>query len=107
MSDKKITKIDGSDEQSTASRGFVPTEESKGKATQLRMFAALSWLGAFGAQIWAITFLFKQPQPENFMTWMIALIVVDLAFAILGSYLWKKSNRLDPASEKNKFMFFM
>lgn len=107
MSDKKITKIDGADEQSTQSRGFVPTEESKGKATQLRMFAALSWLGAIGAQIWAITFLFKQPQPKNFMTWMIALIVVDLAFAILGSYLWKKSNRLDPASEKNKFMFFM
>ena len=107
MSDKKITKIDGADEQVSQSKGFVPTEESKGKATQLRMFAALSWLGAIGAQIWAITFLFKQPQPENFMIWMIALIVVDLAFAILGSYLWKKSNKLDPASEKNKFMFFM
>jgi hypothetical protein len=104
MSDKKITKIDESDEQSTASRGFVPTEESKGKATQLRMFAALSWLGAIGAQIGAIMLLFKQPVN---MTWIIALIVVDLALAILGSYLWKKSNRLDPASEKNKFMFFM
>lgn len=103
-SDKKITKIEGADEQPVQSRGFVPTEESKGKATQLRMFAALSWLGAIGAQIWAITFLFKQPVN---MTWIIALIVVDLAFAILGSYLWKKSNRLDPASEKNKFMFFM
>jgi hypothetical protein len=27
--------------------------------------------------------------------------------AITGSILWKKSNRLDPASEKNKFLFFM
>jgi hypothetical protein len=104
MSDKKITKIDGADEQSTQSKGFVPTEESKGKATQLRMFAVLSWLGAIGAQIGAIMLLFKQPVN---MTWIIALIVVDLALAILGSYLWKKSNRLDPASEKNKFMFFM
>lgn len=104
MSDKKITKIEGADEQSTQSKGFVPTEESKGKATQLRMFAALSWLGAIGAQIGAISLLFKPPVN---MTWIIALIVVDLAFAILGSYLWKKSNRLDPASEKNKFMFFM
>ncbi len=103
-SNKKITKIEGADEQSTASRGFVLTEESKGKATQLRMFAALSWLGAIGAQIGAIMLLFKQPVN---MTWIIALIVVDLALAILGSYLWKKSNRLDPASEKNKFMFFM
>lgn len=107
MSSKKITKIEGADEQISQSKGFVLTEDSKGKATQLRMFAALSWLGAIGAQVWAISLLFKQPQPTNFMTWMIALIVVDLAFAILGSYLWKKSNRLDPASEKNKFMFFM
>ena len=104
MSNKKITKIDGADEQASQSKGFVPTEDSKGKATQLRMFAALSWLGAIGAQIGAIMLLFKQPIN---MTWIIALIVVDLAFAILGSYLWKKSNRLDPASEKNKFMFFM
>lgn len=104
MSNKKITKIDGADEQPTQSRGFVPTEENKGKATQLRLFAGLSWLGAIGAQIGAIMLLFKQPVN---MTWIIALIVVDLALAILGSYLWKKSNRLDPASEKNKFMFFM
>ena len=106
MSSKKITQVDGGtiSTNTSQSTGFVPTAESKGKATQLRMFAALSWLGAIGAQIGAIMLLFKQPIN---MTWIIALIVVDLAFAILGSYLWKKSNRLDPASEKNKFMFFM
>lgn len=38
MSNKKITKIDGADEQPTQSRGFVPTEENKGKATQLQQF---------------------------------------------------------------------
>jgi hypothetical protein len=41
------------------------------------------------------------------MVLIIVMIVVDLAFAILGSILWKKSSRLDPASEMNKFMFFM
>ena len=45
-------------------------------------------------------------KPIN-MTWIIVLIVIDLALAVTGSILWKKSNRLDPASEKNKFMFFM
>ncbi len=34
-------------------------------------------------------------------------MVVDLVLVVIGSMLWKKSNRLDPASEKNKFMFFM
>lgn len=41
------------------------------------------------------------------MTWIIILIVIDLALAVTGSILWKKSNRLDPPSEKNKLMFFM
>lgn len=104
MSSKKITKIESTDDQASISKTFVPTEESKGKATQLRLFAGLSWIAAIGAQIGAISLLFKEPIN---MTWIIALIVVDLVFAVLGSYLWKKSNRLDPASEKNKFLFFM
>lgn len=84
---------------------WKPTEEAKGKATQLRMFAGLLWLGAIVAQVTAIILLLKNS--PNIMAWVIGLIVVDLALAIFGSILWKKSNRLDPASEKNKFMFFM
>jgi hypothetical protein len=41
------------------------------------------------------------------MTWLIVLIVADLIFAVIGSLLWKKSNRLDPASEKDKIKFFI
>ena len=107
MSSKKITKIEGDNPSSTStssSTTFVPTGEAKGKATQLRLFAVLSWVVAIVAQIFAIKFVLSQPIN---MPWIIGLIVVDLAFAILGSYFWKKSNRLDPASEKNKFMFFM
>lgn len=59
---------------------------------------------ALGAQAGAIALLFKQPVN---MMWIIILIAVDLALAVSGSILWKKSNRLDPASKSNKFMFFM
>lgn len=105
-SSKKITVVDGEEPQTTSTRTtFVPTEEAKGKATQLRLFAGLLWLGAIVAQVAAIILLRKQA--ENFMAWVIGLIVVDLALAIIGSMLWKKSNRLDPASEKNGFKFFM
>ena len=105
-SSKKITVVDGGEPQTTSTRTtFVPTEEAKGKATQLRLFAGLLWLGAIVAQVAAIILLRKQA--ENFMAWVIGLIVVDLALAIIGSMLWKKSNRLDPASEKNGFKFFM
>jgi len=105
--DKKVTKVEGgtsSSQDQSSSGPFRPTEESKGKAKQLRLFAILSWLLALAAQGGAIYMLF---QPPINMTWLIVLIVVDLILAIVGAQLWKKSNRLDPPSEKNSFLFFM
>ncbi len=100
---KKVTRIEGTS-QASAPKTFVPSPESKSKATQLRLFAGLAWLLAIAAQVFAISQLFKTPVN---MVLIIVLIIVDLVLAILGSILWKKSNRLDPASEKNKFLFFM
>lgn len=64
----------------------------------------ISCILAVAAQIFVNTLLFKLSVN---ITWLIVLIVVDLIFAIIGAVLWKKSNRLDPASEKDKFNFFM
>lgn len=105
MEKKKITKVGGDNSPSTHSTSaFVPTAESKGKATQLRVIAGILWFLAIGVQVVAISMLFKVPIN---MTMIIILIVIDLALAVTGSILWKKSNRLDPASKQNKFMFFM
>ena len=102
---KKVTNLDnGATASSDPSPRFSPTGESKGKATQLRIIAVILWFVAICAQVGAISLLFKTPVN---MTWIIILIAVDMAFVIVGSMLWKKSNRLDPASEQNKFMFFM
>ncbi|MDR1402615.1 MAG: hypothetical protein LBJ60_02780 [Tannerellaceae bacterium] len=102
---KKITRVEGGESSpEKQSKRFVPTVESKGKATQLRVIAGILWFLAIVAQIGAIMLLFKPPVG---MLWLIILIVVDLAVTITGSILWKKSNRLDPASEKEKFKFFM
>lgn len=105
MEKKKITRVgeESSPTQRTSAK-FVPTADSKGKATQLRVIAAILWFLAIGVQVVAISMLFKQPIN---MTLIIVLIVIELALAIAGSVFWKKSNRLDPASEENKFMFFM
>lgn len=107
--DKKVTQVGGGPERPSSNTpddrpGFTPTNEAKGRAKQLRLIAGLLWALAIGAQIWAITLLFKQPVT---MWLIIVLIAVDLALVITGSLLWKKSNRLDPASEKNKLLFFM
>ena len=105
---KKLTKVGGAGAPSTtterATRSFVPTDESKGKAKRLRLFAIISWIVAIGIEIGAIVLLKKPPVNT---TLLIVLIAADLIFAVVGSLLWKKSNRLDPASEKDKFKFFV
>lgn len=82
---------------------FVATEEAKGKAKQLRLFAFLAWLLGIAGQIFAI---FKLINNET-LVWLIVAIVAILALSITGSLLWKKANRLDPASEANKTKFFI
>jgi len=72
---------------------------NKSKAKKLRLFAFLSWFLAIGIEVAAYFVL--QKTPINFVL-LTVLIVLILIFAILGSYLWKKANRLDPASKKLK-----
>ncbi len=88
---------------------FVPTDEAKGKATQLRIFAALLWVGAVVAQVIAIRLILKAVSAEESIlnVWTIGLVVLDLALVLIGSMLWKKAARLDPPSEKNKFLFVL
>ena len=88
---------------------FVATDEAKGKATQLRIFAALLWIGAIVAQIFAIRMVLQAANAAENITnvWTIGLVVVDLILVIIGSMLWKKAGRLDPPSEKNKFLFVL
>lgn len=84
---------------------WKPTDEAKGKATQLRLFAGLLWLLAIVAQVFAIRMVLSDPN-EN-LYWIIGLIVLDLILVLVGSGLWKKAGRLDPPSEKNKFLFIL
>jgi len=108
MTTKKITKVSGG-AATPQKPTFVPTAEAKGKATQLRLFAILLWILAIAAEVGAIWVLLKSAKPiqTNTWIWMIGLIVVDLILVIIGSQLWKKANRLDPASEKEPIKFFL
>ena len=104
---KKLTKVEGGETPSTAAREtrtFVPTPESKAKARNFRIFAIISWIVAISLEVGAILLLKKPPIKT---TWLIVLIVADLVFAVIGSLLWKKANRFDPASEKDTFKFFI
>ncbi len=82
---------------------FVASPEAKSKALRLRIFAFLAWILAMAGQVYAIFNLISNDK----MMWLIGAIVVILALAVLGNFLWKKSNRLDPASEKDGVKFFI
>lgn len=91
------------------------SKTQKSRATGLRIGAVICWLIAFGFEALAILNLkgvFVPQQiipslPDNFMLYLIIFLVVDLIFVIIGSQLWKKSNRIDPASKKNKLKFWL
>jgi hypothetical protein len=104
----KLTKIEDDGTPSTPptreTKPFVASDESKGKARNFRIIAIISWILAIGFEIGAILILRKPPVST---LWLIVLIVADLIFAVIGSLLWKKANRFDPASEKDKVKFFI
>ena len=108
MSTKKITKV-GGDEDSPKKSTFVPTAEAKAQASQLRIFAVIAWVLAIAAEVGAILVLLKSAKPivTSTWVWMIAFIVIDLIFVVVGSMLWKKANRFDPASRQDTVKFFI
>lgn len=82
---------------------FQASEEGKARAKQLRLFAILAWIVGIGIEVYAILKLIN----NEMLYWLIGAIVLILGLSILGSLLWKKANRLDPASEKDKVKFFI
>ncbi|MCC6270229.1 MAG: hypothetical protein IT190_03015 [Microbacteriaceae bacterium] len=110
-SDKKVVRVESTPDAKTTSgkeATWTPTAESKSKAVKFRIIAAVLWVLAIGTEAFAIFWLLKQ---NPFETWhlilLIGLLVVIGVLASVGSVLWKKANRLDPASKKDKFRFFV
>ncbi|RXZ50932.1 hypothetical protein ESP57_03855 [Agromyces fucosus] len=89
----------------SAAPTWTPTPEAKKQATTFRLIAGGLWLLAIGGEIFSIFWVLRQV-PVN-MVLLIILIVVIGALAIGGSLLWKKANRLDPASKEDKVRFFV
>lgn len=87
----------------TTTKIFEASPEGKAKAKSLRLFAILAWIVGIGLEVFAILRLIN----NETLVWLIVAIVVILGLSITGSLLWKKANRLDPASEKEKVKFFI
>jgi hypothetical protein len=105
---KKTTQAD--------TRLFTPTPEAKGQATRLRIIALVLWAAAIILELVAIFWLLRPSFDEltashGFPQWrwwtLIAFIAVIGVLAVIGSFLWKKANRHDPASRNEPVKFFI
>ena len=102
---KKIVQVKDEDTSSAPSESkWKASDKNRAKSRNLRLFAFISWLVAIGFEVWAL-FMLQKP-PIN-TTWLIVLIAAALVFAVTGSLLWKRANRLNPASEKDRIRFFI
>ncbi|MBC7636118.1 MAG: hypothetical protein H7251_11000 [Acetobacteraceae bacterium] len=88
-------------------KAWAATQDQKGAAKRLRIYAALAWVAAIGAEIAGIVMLKQGKFQHGNMALLIGLLVVIAVFAIGGSLLWKKANKHDPASRADGFRFFM
>ena len=105
---KKVTRVGSKAEaekkyQQEAEK-YTITEEGKSKAKKFRIIAAIAFFLALISEVVGIFILNSSPVNT---TWLIVMIVVALAFSVVGSILWKKANRSDPASKKEKIKFFV
>ena len=88
-------------------KAWAATQDQKGQAKKLRIYAALCWVVAIGTEIAGIVMLKQGKFQSGNMALLIGLLVVIAAFAIGGSLMWKSANRHDPASRADGFRFFV
>jgi len=105
MSDTEPTS--GAEAEVDVTKAWQATNDQKAKAKKLRLMAGGSWFVAIGTEIAAIVLLLRDTFNSGGLVLLIGLLVVIAVFAILGSILWKKSNRHDPATKVEPLKFFV
>ena len=111
MAEKKEKKIISADDGAvtTASEKKVKAAKPTGDAKKKRLVAVILWGVAIIFEVLAFLVVLGKVDLKFMPTLyqLIAFLVLDLACVIVGAQFWKKANRIDPASEKNKFKFWL
>ena len=105
---KKIVDADSGKEVKAGSRK-KKAAAPVGNATGFRVGAIALWVVALAFEVVAL-FILNGKINLTFMPSLYQIIialVLDLICVIIGSQLWKKANHIKPASEKNKFLFWL
>ena len=107
--ERKIVKVSEDGAKKTESGKTIKEAKPVGNAGGLRCGAIICWLVAICFEVLGFLMYFGKINISFLPTLagIIAVLVLDLIFVIIGSQLWKKANHIDPASEKNPVKFFL
>lgn len=101
--ERKIVKVEKTEDGKT-----IKEAKPVGNAGGLRCGAVICWLVAIAFEVVGFLLYFDKIRlPLPTLAGIIGVLVLDLIFVIIGSQLWKKANRIDPASKKNPVKFFL
>ncbi len=93
--------------EADVTKAWAATQDQKGSAKRLRIYAALAWTVAIGTEIAGIVLLKQHKFDQGNLALLIGILVGIAVFAIAGSLMWKKANTHDPASRADGFRFFV
>lgn len=84
---------------------WSPSPEAKSQATTSRIVALVLWIAAIALELFAIFGILRQ-HSVNVVLLIVAIVIIGV-LAIGGDVLWKRANRLDPASTAEPVRFFI
>jgi hypothetical protein len=87
-------------------KDWKATQGQESAAKRLRIFAALAWIVAIGAEVVGIVLLLRNKFDQGNLPLLIGILVVIAIFAIAGSLMWKAANKHDPARRSDTAKFF-
>jgi len=81
----------------------------KGNPGALRPIAIVLWLLGLACEAVGILILTGNinVMSSDPIIWICVALGVDFVLVVIGSFLWKRANKIDPPSEKNKVEFFL
>lgn len=109
---KKVVKVDAPSPRSSGGgkgagteRVWTPSAEAKSQATRLRVTSWVLWIVAILGEVAVIIWVLPSAAEK---LWLLLVLFVPIGvLAVVANLLWKKANRLDPASRKNATKFFI
>ncbi len=102
---KKVVRVEHDAAERAPEPTWKPTAEAKQQATTLRLIALALWIVAIAGEAFAIFWVLRQPS-VNLVVLIVAIVVIGV-LSVVGSLLWKRANRADPASRSDPVRFFI